>query len=85
MIAEKVTTEDVLNLMKGKMVVQLPNYHACNSAKSLLTYVRNAYSDKIGKGKILTASINAAESTITIEYANEEKRLERVVGESKDQ
>lgn len=71
MVTEKLTTEDVLNLIEGKIVMQLPDYHACNSAKSMLTYVRNAYRDRIASGMVLTGSIDAESNILTVEYISE--------------
>ena len=50
MVASKVTVEDIRNIgYGGKLKVELPDYAACVSAKSLVSHVRRMYPREDGK------------------------------------
>lgn len=64
MIADKITTEDIQNLAKGILKVTLPDYKACRSAMSMVTYTKDTWE---GESKpSYTSTIDKETNTITI-------------------
>lgn len=65
MVSDKISTNDIQNIGKyGMLVVRLPDYKACMSAKNLVTYTKNMYPRE--DGLTYTCSINRDENVITI-------------------
>lgn len=64
MIADKITTEDIQNLAKGILKVTLPDYRACRSAMSMVTYTKDTW---VGEDKpSYSSTIEKETNTITI-------------------
>jgi hypothetical protein len=71
MVADKISTNDIQGIGKnGMLVVTLPDYKACMSAKNLVTYTKNMYPRE--DGMTYTCSINRETSTITIKVVEPE-------------
>lgn len=65
MIAEKISTDDIQRIgTYNELIVTLPDYAACLSAKSLVTYTKKMYPRK--DGLTYKISINSETNTITI-------------------
>ena len=65
MVANKVGTEDILNIgAYGKLTVKLPNYAAVESAKNLVTRAKARYPRT--DGMAYTTSVDKSTNTITI-------------------
>lgn len=65
MFAEKISTNDIQGIGKyGTLIVTLPDYKACMSAKNLVTYTKNMYPRE--DGLTYSCSINRDTCTITI-------------------
>jgi hypothetical protein len=65
MVASKVTIDDIRNIgYGGKLKVELPDYAACASAKSLVYYVRRMYPRE--DGKYYYCTIDSATNTVEI-------------------
>lgn len=54
----------------GTLVLTMPNYKACMSAKNLVTYTKNMYPRE--DGLTYTCSINRDTNTITIKVVDKE-------------
>ena len=66
MIASKVGTEDINSIgAYGKLVVTLPDYAACESAKNLVTRAKARHPRP--DGLTYTTSVDKKTNTITIE------------------
>lgn len=64
MVSDKITTEDIQNLAKGILKVTLPDYKACRSAMSMVTYTKDTWE---GDDKpSYYSTINKETNTITI-------------------
>jgi hypothetical protein len=67
MVADKVSSEDIKNLAKGVMKVTLPDYQACRSAMSLVTYTKDTWREsEDGVRPNYESSIDKESTTITI-------------------
>ena len=65
MVSDKVSTSDIRNIGSyGSLVVTLPNYKSCMSAKNLVTYTKNMYPRE--DGLTYTMSIDRDTNTIVI-------------------
>ena len=66
MVTDKITTEDIQNLAKGVLKVQMPDYKACRCAMSTVTYAKDTWEgdDKPN----YTSTIDKATNTITITH-----------------
>lgn len=65
MVSSKVTIEDIRNIgYGGKLKVELPDYAACVSAKSLVYHVRRRYPRE--DGKYYSCSIDSKKNTVEI-------------------
>lgn len=71
MKAERISTADIQTIGKyGTLVVELPNYKACMSAKNLVTYTKNMYPRE--DGLTYTCSIDREKNTITIKVIDKQ-------------
>lgn len=71
MVSSKVSTSDIKNIGSyGKLVVTLPDYAACETAKNLVTRAKSRYPRQ--DGLTYTTSIDKATNTITIEVVRPE-------------
>jgi hypothetical protein len=71
MVSSKVSTSDINNIGSfGKLVVTLPDYAACETAKNLVTRAKSRYPRQ--DGLTYTTSIDKATNTITIEVVRPE-------------
>lgn len=61
MVADKITTDDIQNLAKGILKVQMPNYKACRSAMSTITYAKDTW---VGEDKPNYSSVIDKETNI---------------------
>ena len=64
MEAKTVTVKDILNLMEGKLVVQMPDFGSTVAARNQVSYVRGA--KKIPEGKDLKTSTDREKSIFTV-------------------
>lgn len=72
MIADKISTNDIQSIGKGgTLVVKLPNYMACMSAKNLVTYTKNAHPRE--DGMTYTCNIDRNTNTITIKVVESQE------------
>lgn len=65
MVADKVSTEDIQNLARGILNVTLPDYKACRTAMSLVTYTKDTWPSDEAKPSFASA-IDKETNTITI-------------------
>lgn len=71
MVSSKVSTSDIKNIGSfGKLVVTLPDYAACETAKNLVTRAKSRHPRQ--DGLTYTTSIDKATNTITIEVVRPE-------------
>lgn len=66
MVANKVSTEDIQNLVKGVLKVTLPDYKACRTAMSLVGYTRDTWPKEDEHKPSLSSAIDKGTNTITI-------------------
>jgi len=67
MVADKVSTQDIKNFALGILEVKLPDYQACRTAMSLVTYTKDTWRvEENGPKPEFESTINKAENTITI-------------------
>lgn len=67
MIADKVSAKDIKNFALGFLEVKLPDYQACRTAMSLVTYTKDTWKvDENGPKPEFESTINKAENIITI-------------------
>ncbi len=67
MTSDKVSSEDIKNLAKGILKVALPDYQACRSGMSLVTYTKDTWrEDEDGAKPSFESSIDKDTNTITI-------------------
>lgn len=67
MVADKISTEDLQNLAKGILKVTLPDYKACRSAMSMVTYTKDTWSEENdGPKPNFASTIDKEKKTITI-------------------
>ena len=67
MVADKITSDDIKNLVAGVLKVKLPDYMACRSAMSMVTYTKDTWrEDELGPKPNFTSTIDKSENTITI-------------------
>lgn len=65
MVSSKVTIEDIRNIgYGGKLIVRLPDYAACVSAKNLVSHVRKMYPRE--DGKYYFCSVDSKTNTVEI-------------------
>ena len=79
MVADKISVNDIRSIGSGgTLVVTMPNYRACMSAKNLVTYAKNMYPRT--DGCTYSCSIDRNTFTITIkvvESVKNEPKVER--------
>ena len=67
MVADKVSSEDIKNLAKGIIKVTLPDYQACRTAMSLVTYTKDTWREsEDGVKPNYESAIDKESRTITI-------------------
>lgn len=67
MVADKISSDDIKNLAKGILKVTLPDYQACRTAMSLITYTKDTWRENEDGPKPAFESTIAKEiNTITI-------------------
>lgn len=67
MTSEKISSEDIKNLAKGVLKVVLPDYRACRTAMSLVTYTKDTWdASKDGAKPEFESTIDKETKTITI-------------------
>ena len=67
MVTDKISSEDIQNLAKGLLKATLPDYKACRTAMSLVTYTKDTWDDsKNGPKPNFESSIDKENNTITI-------------------
>jgi hypothetical protein len=72
MVAEKISTEDIQRIGRyGELKVTLPDYAACMSAKSIVTYTKNMYPRE--DGLTYKVAVDRETNTITITTVDKEK------------
>jgi len=77
MKADKITTNDIRSMgVGGTMEVTLPDYKACMSAKSLVTYTKNMYPRE--DGMTYACCVNRDTFTITIKVVKPEDDIRKI-------
>lgn len=66
MVTDKISTEDIQNLANGVLKATLPDYKACRTAMSLVTYTKDTWDDKNGTKPSFESTIDKDSKTITI-------------------
>lgn len=67
MVTDKVSTEDIQNLANGILKAQLPDYKACRTAMSLVTYTKDTWSEETNGAKpSFESAIDKERNIITI-------------------
>ena len=67
MVTDKLSSEDIKNLAKGLITATLPDYKACRTAMSLVTYTKDTWDEeKDGVKPNFESTINKEAKTITI-------------------
>ena len=67
MVADKITSEDIKLLAAGVLKVELPDYMACRSAMSLVSYTKDTWrEDELGPKPNFSCTIDKRKNTITI-------------------
>lgn len=69
MVTDKISTTDIQRIGKyGTLVLTMPDYKACMSAKNLVTYTKNMYPRE--DGCTYSCSIDRNKNTITIKVVD---------------
>lgn len=67
MVTDKISSEDIQNLAKGVLKATLPDYKACRTAMSLVTYTKDTWDEKKDGAKpSFESTIDKESNTITI-------------------
>lgn len=67
MVTDKISSEDIQNLAKGVIKATLPDYKACRTAMSLVTYTKDTWDvSKNGEKPKFESTIDKETNTITI-------------------
>lgn len=67
MTTDKISSEDIQNLAKGILKATLPDYRACRTAMSLVTYTKDTWDEKKdGPKPSFESTIDKDANTITI-------------------
>ena len=66
MVSDKITVEDIQNLAKGILKVTMPDYKACRSAMSMVTYTKDTWSKDEEPKPSYSSTIDKETNTITI-------------------
>ena len=61
-----ISVDDIRNLVKGKLEVELPDYKATCSARQLVVYAKKAYKHELPEDIDITTNTNTETNTITI-------------------
>lgn len=71
MVADKISSEDIQNLEMGVLKVALPDYKACRSAMSMVTYTKDTWNEsENGPKPSFESNIDKEKNTITIKLVN---------------
>lgn len=65
MVTDKISSEDIKNLAKGMLKATLPDYKACRTAMSLVTYTKDTWESNEPKPSF-ESDIDKETNTITI-------------------
>lgn len=65
MVTDKISSEDIKNLAKGVLKATLPDYRACRTAMSLVTYTKDTW-DASQQKPSFESDIDKETNTITI-------------------
>lgn len=68
MVTDKITVEDIQNLAKGVLKVTMPDYKACRSVMSMVTYTKDTWPNSEPKPSF-SSTIDKETNTITITCA----------------
>lgn len=67
MVTDKISTQDIKNFALGVLEVKLPDYQACRTAMSLVTYTKDTWKvEENGPKPEFESAINKADNIITI-------------------
>lgn len=66
MVTDKLSSLDIQNFAKGILEVTLPDYKACRTAMSLVTYTKDTWESENGPKPNFTSTINKETNTIKI-------------------
>lgn len=66
MVTDKISSEDIQNLARGILKATLPDYKACRTAMSLVTYTKDTWDEKNGAKPSFESTIDKDAKTITI-------------------
>ena len=66
MVSDKITVEDIQNLVKGVLKVTMPDYKACRSAMSMVTYTKDTWPKENNPKPLFSSTIDKETNTITI-------------------
>ena len=66
MKSKSISVDDIRNLVKGKIEIEMPDYKATCSARQMVTYTKKAYKGEIPEGVDIETTTNTETNTITI-------------------
>lgn len=66
MKSTSISVDDIRNLVKGKLEIELPDYKATCSARQLVSYTKKAYLREMPEGMDIETTTNTETNVITI-------------------
>jgi hypothetical protein len=64
MVTDKIAVKDLQNFAKGVLELTMPDYMACRSVMSMITYTKDTWRD--GEKPSFTSTIDKETNTITV-------------------